>query len=1107
MSFLEYLRQVQQQRQSNRATEPSYYDALKGLLLSLDSGIAVTIQPAHTLAGAPDLVVTRGDAVVGYVEAKDLNAPLDEVERSEQLQRYRRSLSNLLLTDFLEFRRYQDGEPRETARLGNLGPRGDVIHNRPGTAAVRSLLAAFLSHDPGPITDSAELASRLAKLAHMIQDTVREAFERGEASPLLVDLRNSFADTLLPGLREPENVGQFADMYAQTIAYGLFAAAVQRKEASGPFRRRDAAHEIPPTNPFLRRLFEIIAGTQMDNEPYAPFVDDLVHLLERADMARVLEHFARRTGQDDAVVHFYETFLQQYDPRLREMRGVYYTPAPVVSYIVRSVDRLLQERFGLPDGLADSATVPYQVADSSGAPPRKATKTAHRVLVLDPACGTGTFLYEAVDLIRERFRERGNAGMWSGYVRDHLLPRLFGFELLMAPYAVAHLKLGMQLAGLDLEGDRQQAAWAYDFAADERLRVYLTNTLEEAEERIVGLWGPLRVISQEANAAAEVKRDLPIMAIMGNPPYSGHSANKGKWIDGLLKGRLPDGTVVPSYYLVDGRPLGERNPKWLQDDYVKFIRWAQWRIERTGAGILAFISNHGYLDNPTFRGMRQALMNAFTDIYVLDLHGNAKKREVSPDGSPDQNVFDIQQGVAIGIFVKEPGREGPATVHHAGLWGTREAKYAALAESDAAETEWQTVEPRSPFYLFVPQDVDLLAEYQRGWKLPDALPVNSVGIVTARDSLTIHFTAEDAWRTVTEFAALLDEPAREKFRLGPDVRDWKVALAQQDVRTSGPKQSRVVPVLYRPFDVRHTYYTGRTRGFICMPRPEVMRHMLAGPNLAIGTTRSTEIGRGWEHLLCTRHMIQHHTVSIKEVNYLFPLYLYPERQTQGNQRALPQPSHWPAGPGGRTPNLDPAFVRDLEQRLGLAFVPDGRGDLVETFGPEDVFHYLYAVLHSPTYRERYAQFLKIDFPRVPLTSDVGLFRELCRLGAELTALHLLESPALARPFTSFPAAGSNEVARGFPKYVAPGEPAPAGSPPEMGRVYINPAQHFENVPPEVWEFHVGGYQVAEKWLKDRRGRALTYDDLQHYRKVVLALRETVRLMEEIDDAVPAWPVG
>jgi predicted helicase len=659
--------------------------------------------------------------------------------------------------------------------------------------------------------------------------------------------------------------------------------------------------------------------------------------------------------------------------------------------------------------------------------------------------------------------------------------------------------------------------------------VFLTNTLEEAEKKAETLFGPLRVITQEANAASEIKRNMPILAVIGNPPYSGHSANRSWEIKEGKKTATFIGQLIQDYYSVDGHPLGEKNPKWLQDDYVKFIRWGQWRIERTGAGVLAFITNHGYLDNPTFRGMRQSLMNLFTDIYVLNLHGNSKKKEKCPDGSPDENVFDIQQGVTLGIFVKEPNKGGPAKVFHADLWGLRESKYQRLFESDIQSTQWAQLSPQSPVYVFVPRDAEMFAEYQKGWKLPDALQLSSVGIVTARDNLTVHWSKSEAWKTVQDFVDLGREDAREKYQLGKDTRDWKVALAQQDIRDSGPKQNNVVPLLYRPFDLRFTYYTGQSRGFICMPRPEVMHHILAGKHLALISARSNK-SPDPDHFLCSRFIVEAKCGESTTQSCTFPLYIYPfhDDEKSGQTGLEIDTSVWPAGRDGRRPNLNPLFIADLEKRLGLSFVSDGKGDLKKTFGPEDVFNYMYAVFYSPTYRTRYAEFLKLDFPRIPLTSDLNLFRMLCAKGAELVALHLLESPRLAQPVARFPVKGSNLVDKGFPKYIAPGEPEPGtGKPVKTGRVYINKApvaamssspkspvgtpalqsgQYFEGVPPEVWNFHIGGYQVCEKWLKDRRGRTLTYEDLEHYCKVVTALSETIRLMAEIDAAIPKWPM-
>ena len=1095
----DYIKALQRELKITGTTEHSHRPALKTLIEAAGKDITATNEPERIECGAPDFRVSRRNLCIGYIETKDIGVSLHEAEHSDQLKRYLRSLPNLLLTDYLEFRWFVDGELRQKARIGDLTTDDTLWADEKSERAVLQLLDSFLDQPPLSVSRPRELATRMATFTHLMRDMIVEAFDKEKASQTLKDLRQAFARTLIHDLDAPEKTDEFADMYAQTIAYGLFAARCNHTPDK-PFRRADAAREIPKTNPFLRKLFETITGVELDEELYADYVNDLVQLLDRAHMETILEEFGRRAKRDP-VFHFYETFLRTYDPKLRELRGVYYTPEPVVSYIVRSVDHLLRKRFGLRAGFADETTLTFERRSGSGNnTPKKFT--VPRVLILDPACGTGTFLYAVVDRIRDRFIDERNAGMWSGFVKDQLLPRLYGFELLMAPYAVAHFKLAMQLAALDLT-QFERSKWAYDFSGSERLGIYLTNTLEEAEFAVETLYGPLRIISEEANAARAVKRDLPILVVMGNPPYSGHSANRSwEMKDGR---KVPNfiGKLLADYYMVDGKPLGEKNPKWLQDDYVKFIRWGQWRIQETGAGILAFITNHSYLDNPTFRGMRQQLMNAFSEIYILDLHGNYKKKEVCPNGSKDENVFDIQQGVAIGIFVKSPEKSGPAKVHHAEIWGVRESpdktggKYVWLRHNHVASTKWAELEPESPFYVFKPQQKSLLKEYERGSKITEIMPVNSVGIVTARDKLTIGFSPDEVWEKAKDFASLAPEEARRKFNLGKDARDWKVELAQEDIRSSGPRCENIVAILYRPFDIRYTYYTGRSRGFICRPRPEVMRHMLHGPNVAFIATRQTR--DKWD-FLATNKVCAHKCCAAYDINTAFPFCLYPDPDKNGEL--------FDNG-AARHANLNLAFVDKVSDRFRLTFLPEGTGDLKKTFGPEDVFHYIYAVFHSPTYRERYGEFLKMDFPRVPLTSDRALFRELCAFGKKLVQLHLLESPVLDNPITRYPMPGNDVIEEDYPKYFSPDTPFVQGLPkPGVGRVYINSSEQlFTGVPPQVWEFQVGGYQVCEKWLKDRRGRKLTHEDLTHYQKVVTALNETIDLMAEIDKAIPKWPIG
>ncbi len=818
-----YLAEVKREFGTGVSTEHTHRGALKALVESFSPDIVAINEPKRVECGAPDYVVKRGGLSIGYIEAKDVGKSLDEAERSEQLDRYLRSLENLVLTDYLEFRWYHRGELRERARLARLTRDGKIVSEKKGEADLVRLFESFLDQSPVPITSSKELSERLARLAREIQRAVVKAFEQDLASTELRNLRRAFAEVLIPDLDLPEKTAEFADMYSQTIVYGLFAARCNHAGPE-PFRRLGAARSIPRTNPFLRQLFETITGSALDDEPYVDYVEDVVTILDHTDLDSVLADFGKRTKQEDPVVHFYETFLAAYDPKLRERRGVYYTPEPVVSYIVRSVDSILKSHFGLGGGLMDSSTVDYEeeapVMDRYEKPdpsklPERVTKTSPKVLILDPACGTGTFLYAVIDHIRQDFMAHGNAGYWSAYVRDHLLPRIFGFELLMAPYAVAHFKLGMMLAGQDLP-EAERGDWIYDFKSDERLGVYLTNTLEEAENPWKNLWG-YEAIGREAQSASVVKRDKPIMVVIGNPPYSGHSSNRSwEMVNGK---RTPTfiGNILQDYYRVDGKPLGEKNPKWLQDDYVKFIRWGQWRIEQTwadltetgqsGGGILAFITNHGYLDNPTFRGMRQQLMEAFDEIYILDLHGNTKKKERAPDGSKDENVFDIQQGVTIGIFVKTPEKNGPAEVYHAELWGLREDKYQILSGTNLENTQWSDLIPQAPFYLFVPQDLKLLDEYEQGWKVTEIMPINAIGMNTHRDSFAIGFASTELRHRLDELISeeIADAHLKDKYKL-VETSDFNLSKARKSIRGARDNNNLIVSCLYRPFDYRFVIY-------------------------------------------------------------------------------------------------------------------------------------------------------------------------------------------------------------------------------------------------------------------------------------------------------------
>ena len=1045
--FRDYLRKIEKNLATGSATEHTHRPALKALLEAVGENITAINEPKRIECGAPDYIVTRAGTPVGYVEAKDVGKSLDAAERSEQMRRYRESLNNLILTDYLEFRWYVEGEHRETARLATLTIDGRIRTRRGGIQAVSGLLQKFLAQAAPTVGTPKELAQRMAALARMTRDLIEETFKRESEEGALHAQLKAFRETLIPFLTP----AQFADMYAQTITYGLFAARV-RVPTGQDFTREKAAWNLPKTNPFLRRLFNQIAGPGLDDR-IAWLVDDLAHLLARADMAEILRDFGRRTRQEDPVVHFYETFLGAYAPQTRKARGVYYTPEPVVSYIVRSLDHIVKTRFNRPLGLADTNT-----------------------LILDPAVGTATFLYFVIQQIHETLMAMGQAGAWNDYVETYLLPRVFGFELLMAPYAVAHMKLGILL---------QETG--YDFTGDQRLGIYLTNSLEEAITQAQTL-GFARFITEEANAAAEIKRDKPIMVVLGNPPYSVSSANKGEHIEELME-----------RYKAAVR--GERNIQPLSDDYIKFIRFAHDRIERTGYGVIGMITNHSYLSGLIHRGMREELMKSFDEIYVLNLHGNALMGETALDGGPDENVFDIRQGVAITLAVKRPAQTSEVSetseVYYADLWGLREGKYRYLWENDVSTTDWQALEPVSPHFFFVPKEFDLLSEYERGWSVADIFPVNSSGLKTHRDHFVIDFDQERLRSRIAVFRdeMLSDDEIRERFTLR-DVGSWKLSEARAGLQAREDWNKDFNLCLYRPFDVRPIYYSDAV---ITRPRFGVMQHMLRD-NLAIVTTRVYR-GDSFTSILVSRYLVEMKTGESTRGTYCFPLYLYTipkEKPKKGGGIAIALTLFEPkAGYETRDPNLSPDFIAAVKEKLILEFVREGKGDLESTFGPEDILHYVYAVFHSPTYRERYAEFLKIDFPRLPLTSDRELFKALAEKGEELVSLHLMESPKPDQFITKFDVPGSSEVEK--VRYMEPRGDVP-------GRVYINKTQYFEGIEPGVWEFQIGGYQVLHKWLKDRKGRKLTFDDFFHYQKIVVALKETMRLMEDIGELIPSWPI-
>jgi len=927
----------------------------------------------------PDFVVLKNDVPILYIEAKDIGISLDKVEKSEQMARYF-GYANLVLTDYLEFRFYRNGLPYgEPIKIADCDLKERTInaYSQNYELLTKTLLDFAQSHKE-PIKSGAHLAKIMGGKAQRIRDNVHQ-FLGGESEQNKELFR--VYDAIKKMLVHDLSLESFSDMYAQTLVYGLFVARYYDDSAQ-TFSRQEARDLVPASNPFLQHFFDHIAGPNFDKR-LSYIVDELCEAFQHADTKKLVEEYM---VDADPIIHFYEDFLKEYDPALRKKMGAYYTPLPVVNFIVRSVDHILKKDFGLAQGLAYTAKLP---------------DGKHKVQILDPAVGTGTFISATIRIIYEYLLKQKQEGRWPAYVHNDLLPRLHGFELMMAPYTIAHLKLSLAF--------KQTGFWKFH----RRLGIYLTNSLEQAETQPNLLsFGLAESIAEEAKEATVVKNTTPIMVVLGNPPYSVSSSNKGEWIQNLIK--------------VYKEGLEDRNIQPLSDDYIKFLRFAENFIEKNKTGIVAMITNNSFIDGTIHRQMRKHLLETFDEIYILDLHGNSKKKEKAPDGGKDENVFDIQQGVSINIFVrKNENKTELGTVYHSEIFGKRESKFEMLNKSGIEKVKWQKLDYSEPHLFFVPKDFSDNAEYEKGFKVDELFKTYNAGTATGKDSIFVQVTTEDMTKTLQS----LD----------------KVYL-----------EDKIVDYLYRPFDVRKMPYDST---LIQRLRTNVMDHMRKD-NIALITCKK-QTSFNFQHVLVSNAVTDRCAVSLQtgEVGYVFPLYLYPEG-------------------GSKTPNLKKEIVDEIEKNVGKAT-------------PEDVFDHIYAVLHSPNYREKYKEFLKIDFPRVPYPNDKKQFERFVALGRELREIHLLESPSVNKFITIYPVSGSDTVEK--ISYTSTGS-AQA----KTGNVYINSEQYFGNVPDVAWNFYIGGYQPAQKWLKDRKGRTLTNEDIEHYQKIIVALTETDRIMKEID---------
>lgn len=1037
------MEEVRSQLKSGHAKEHAYRPALQRLMRQFSDVEAIN-DPARSEHGAPDFIFQRKsnrDIILGYAEAKDISGVnLDKVESSNQMRRYA-GYQNLFLTNYLEFRFYRNGDKYRSVRIGAVTD-GDLSPNPDEYARLIAELRAFLALPPQKIGSGKRLAEIMGAKARRIRDDV-ETFLTNEAPPAgneLVKIFKLMRSMLVHDLDH----SRFADMYAQTLVYGLFVARYGDTTPDS-FDREEARTLIPRTNPFLRQFFDHIAGVNFDDR-LARAVDELCQVFQVSDVRLLVQRHLHSSGGErtkDPIIHFYEDFLQSYDPAVRKKMGAYYTPLPVVDYMVRRTDELLKEEFGIQKGLSDTTKIKknhrtYLTDIRTGELTRRYKDELveyHKVQILDPAVGTATFLNQIIRYIHAGFK--GQEGRWPKFVKEDLISRLNGFELMMAPYTIAHLKLGMtfeELGATDL-GDR--------------LGVYLTNTLEEGVNYQADLFsiGLAEAVTEESQAAGRIKTERPVMVIIGNPPYSGESSNKTEYADSLLdKYRVePGGTSR----------LAEQNSKWLTDDYVKFIAFAEDMIARNGEGVVAMITNHGYLNNPTFRGMRWRLARTFDRIEVLDLHGNKTKREVAPDGSADENVFDIRTGVSIIFAVRRAKRNksGFADVHFAEAWGPRERKFELLR----GNPEFAELPLNKKSYLFSPRDDTDAGVYESGVLLSELFLIYATGVVTKNDRLALAMDEPTLETVVGDFRQLDEHELRSKYAIKPDTRDWVLKKAIADVRAH-QSGNEIVDYAYRPFDTRKLFFSGKPKGMVAYTQMKVMGHMLRGSNVAIISGRQGQaVGMMPWNLAFVTDKVSDLNIFYRGGGSVFPL-----QQVHSG--------------GSSTSNLSPTHRKILVGDIGP--VED-----------EEIFDYTYGVLYSPSYRTRFREFLKSDFPRVPVPSGRQEFDRVKMIGRELRDLHLLSDQVTVDIQSTYPIAGDDRVTQ--PRYLD-------------SNVFINETQYFGGVPERVWAFYIGGYQPAQKWLKDRKGRVLNNEDLEDYQRILTVLGRTIELMERLEHPAPSW---
>ncbi|RTI90316.1 type ISP restriction/modification enzyme [Campylobacter jejuni] len=1024
--------------------------------------------------GAPDFLITKDFLTLGYIENKRVNANLDNIITSDQILKYTKLSPNIILTDYLRFILLSLNDKNEIiickeVKICSLDEIKSIIKNQSlletKTKELNELFAIFFSKIPNPINSALDFANHLSLRTRILKDELLLSIE----NEALISLFNTFKETLYKELSYEE----FCDSFAQTLTYSLFLAKLNNDTAK-EIDLNNAKKFIPKSFPLIRSMSGFLDDSFENLENIKWLLEEIINIINHIDITSIIKELNKTGEKDlfnrptilsthkDPYLHFYETFLASYDPKLREVRGVYYTPAPVVIFIINAVDEVLKQDFNHKKGLSEALD--------------------KNITLLDFATGTGTFLLEAFRKALESINKNS-----VNYNPKALIGKFCGFEFLIAPYTIAHLKLSQSF----------KEEFNSPLNDDESFKIALTNTLYSKsiskEQNDQNTLFTLIDLTKEFKKAQKIKEEQ-ILIITGNPPYSGASSNKGLYEDeikisyGLEPSKANLGKEQKEYInlyfqektkqntktfkaIYEKHKLeNEKNPKWLLDDYVKFIRFAQSKIDSQENGIFAFISNNSFLDNPTFRGMRYSLMQSFDKIYILNLHGDTRKKEKTPDGSKDDNVFDIMQGVSINIFIKQNSKTKNTKIYHYDLYGKRKDKYEFLYENDLNSIKWTLIKNNEPFYLFLPQNNDLLEEYNKGISVKDIFMLSSTGICSKRDNIVFHNKKENLMQLLKDFNTKTKDELYKIYDIGEDSRDWKLDSAIKAVNKNCDNLENFIKKChYRPFDKKWTYYIENSKAFMAYPVYDIFEHFLENENIGLICDRGTKLNN-IDNIFISNKIIDLHLVG--SGSYIYPLYLY---LTTRSKKFLKK----------ENPNFNEENFTSKIENFKESFRAFIDNLYKEKFSPENILGYIYAVLFHKIYREKYLDFLKIDFPKIPFTKDKNTFKNLSKLGLKLINLHLLKNNEL--DFNVGEALFKDIKNKNFKiqkiKYNK-----------DTKELFINESLYFNEVSLEIYEFKIGGYVVLDKYLKSHKEEDI---DHKHFTLIIQTLNETLKIQDEI----------